>query len=237
MGFYLPHPNQWAFIFLIPISGLLSSPSQSVGFYLPHPNQWAFIFPIPISGLLSSSSQSVGFYLPHPNHWAFIFLIPISGLLSSSSQSVGFYLLHPNQWLLSSPSQSVGFYLPHPNQWALIFLIPISGLLSSSSQSVGFYLPHPNLFHQPPGLCLSCLFFLYLRPCLIHARMPDWGRAVVHGHTFLHSWTHFLAFMEWADDIGLLHGATFLSWGNSWRSWSFLVTADDNGHWIWILHV
>ena len=24
----------------------------------------------------------------------------------------------------------------------------------------------------------------------------------IHGHTFLHSWTHFLAFMEWADDIG-----------------------------------
>ena len=46
------------------------------------------------------------------------------------------------------------------------------------------------------------LFFLFLRPCLSHARMPDWGRAFVHGHTFLHSWTHFLAFMEWADDIG-----------------------------------
>ena len=46
------------------------------------------------------------------------------------------------------------------------------------------------------------LFFLFLQPCLIHARMPDWGRAFVHGHTFLHSWTHFLAFMEWADDIG-----------------------------------
>ena len=42
--------------------------------------------------------------------------------------------------------------------------------------------------------------FLFLRPCLIHARMPDRGRVFVHGHTFLHSWTHFLAFMEWADD-------------------------------------
>ena len=33
------------------------------------------------------------------------------------------------------------------------------------------------------------------------------------GHTFLHSWTHFLAFMEWADDggSGLLHGAALLS--------------------------
>ena len=31
------------------------------------------------------------------------------------------------------------------------------------------------------------LFFLFLRPCLIHARMPDWGGAFMHGHTFLHS--------------------------------------------------
>ena len=42
-------------------------------------------------------------------------------------------------------------------------------------------------FHQPPGL----LFFLslFLPPFLIHARMPDWARAFVHGHTFLHSWS------------------------------------------------
>ena len=45
-------------------------------------------------------------------------------------------------------------------------------------------------------LSFLSLFFLFLRPCLIHARMPDWGRAFVHGHTFLHSWTHFLAFMD-----------------------------------------
>ena len=51
-------------------------------------------------------------------------------------------------------------------------------------------------------LSFLSLFFLFLRPCLIHARMPGWGRSFVHGHTFLHSWTHFLAFMEWADDIG-----------------------------------
>ena len=31
------------------------------------------------------------------------------------------------------------------------------------------------------------LFFL--RPCLIHARLPEGGRAFVHGHTFLHSWS------------------------------------------------
>ena len=44
-------------------------------------------------------------------------------------------------------------------------------------------------FHPPPGLCLSCLFF-FLRPCLIHARMSDCGRAFLHGHTFLHSWSY-----------------------------------------------
>ena len=77
-------------------------------------------------------------------------------------------------------------------------------------------------------LSFLSLFFLFLRPCLIHARMPDWGRAFVHGHTFLHSWTHFLAFMDtlscihghtflhsWSGPmtlvVGLLHGATFLS--------------------------
>ena len=59
-------------------------------------------------------------------------------------------------------------------------------------------------------LSFLSLFFLFLRPCLIHARMPDWGRAFVHGHTFLHSWTHFLAFM---DTLSCIHGHTFLhSW-------------------------
>ena len=50
------------------------------------------------------------------------------------------------------------------------------------------------------------LFFLFLRPCLIHARMPGWGRAFVHGHTFLHSWSGPMPLV-----VGLLHGATFLS--------------------------
>ena len=31
--------------------------------------------------------------------------------------------------------------------------------------------------------------FLFLWPCLIHARMPGWSRAFVHVHTFLHSWS------------------------------------------------
>ena len=64
-------------------------------------------------------------------------------------------------------------------------------------------------FHQPHGLCLSCLsssLFLFLRPCLIHARMPGWGRAFVHGHTFLHSWSGPMTVV-----VGLLHGATLLS--------------------------
>ena len=39
------------------------------------------------------------------------------------------------------------------------------------------------------------LFFLFLRPCVVHARIPVWVTAFVHR-------THFLAFMEWVDDIG-----------------------------------
>ena len=50
------------------------------------------------------------------------------------------------------------------------------------------------------------LFFLFFRPCLLHARLPDWGRAFVHGHTFLHSWSGPMKLV-----VGLLHGATFLS--------------------------
>ena len=47
---------------------------------------------------------------------------------------------------------------------------------------------------------------LFLRPCLIHARMPELGRAFVHGHTFLHSWSGPMRLV-----VGLLDGATFLS--------------------------
>ena len=50
------------------------------------------------------------------------------------------------------------------------------------------------------------LFFLFFRPCLIHARLPEGGRAFVHGLTFLHSWCGPMTVV-----IGLLHGATFLS--------------------------
>ena len=50
------------------------------------------------------------------------------------------------------------------------------------------------------------LFFLFLRPCLIHTRIPEWGRAFVHGHSFLHSWSGFMTLV-----INLFHGATFLS--------------------------
>ena len=51
------------------------------------------------------------------------------------------------------------------------------------------------------------LFFLFFRPCLIHARMPEIRMAFVHGHTFLHSWSGPLTLV-----VGLLHGATFLSY-------------------------
>ena len=59
---------------------------------------------------------------------------------------------------------------------------------------------------------------LFLRPCLIHARMPDWGRAFVHRHSW--SWS-------------FVHGHSW-SWsfvhGHSW-SWSFV-----HGHsWSWSL--
>ena len=50
------------------------------------------------------------------------------------------------------------------------------------------------------------LFPLPLTLLLIHARLPDWGRAFVHGHTFLHSWSGPMTLV-----VGLLHGAAFLS--------------------------
>ena len=52
----------------------------------------------------------------------------------------------------------------------------------------------------------SLSLFLFLRPCLIHARMADWGRAFVLGHTFLQSWSGPMTLV-----VGLLDGATFLS--------------------------
>ena len=55
-------------------------------------------------------------------------------------------------------------------------------------------------------LSFISIVFLLFRPCLIHARMPDRGRAFVHGHTFLHSWSGLVTLV-----VGLLHGATFLS--------------------------
>ena len=56
-------------------------------------------------------------------------------------------------------------------------------------------------------LSFLSLFFLFLRPCLIHARMPEIGRAFVHGHTFLHSWSGPMTLV-----VSLLHGAT-PQWG------------------------
>ena len=115
-------------------------------------------------------------------------------------------------------------YLSYNKCWgvALTYLCPGRPCFSSSDV---FLLCLS--FHHPPGLCLSLslsLFFLFLRPCLIHARMPDWGGAFVHGHTFLHSWTHFLAFM---DTLSCIHGHTFL---HSWTHFlAFMEWADDIG--------
>ena len=65
---------------------------------------------------------------------------------------------------------------------------------STSSFFVGLpFFPSASVF--PVSLPL-----FFLRPCLIHARMPDWGMAYVHGHTFLHSWIV-------CDDIGSLPAA------------------------------
>ena len=85
----------------------------------------------------------------------------------------------------------------------LTYLCPGRPCFSSSDVFLFCWAAFPSIILLASVFPVSLpLFFLFLRPCLIHARMPDWGRAFVHGHTFLHSWTHFLAFMEWADDIG-----------------------------------
>ena len=46
---------------------------------------------------------------------------------------------------------------------------------------------------------------LFLWPSLIHVRMPELGRAFVHGHNFVHSWSGLIILV-----VGRLHGATFL---------------------------
>ena len=65
-------------------------------------------------------------------------------------------------------------------------------------------------FHQLPGICFSSSLFprtLLQKSCLLYAQMPDWCRAFVHGHTFLHSWNEQMTLV-----VGLLHVATFLSY-------------------------
>ena len=61
------------------------------------------------------------------------------------------------------------------------------GRPSFSSSYVFWFFLGCLSFHQPPGL-LSFLS-LFLRPCMIHVRMPGRSRAFVHGHTSLHSWS------------------------------------------------
>ena len=51
-------------------------------------------------------------------------------------------------------------------------------------------------------------FSFFLRPCLIHAWMPDWARVFVHGHTFLYSWSGPMTLIA---IVSLLHVLTFLS--------------------------
>ena len=92
----------------------------------------------------------------------------------------------------------------------IIVNTPISSKLTAHAEGLGsiisgFVLLGYHSFHQPPGLCLSCLsssLFLFIIPCLIHARISDWGRAFEHGHTFLHSWSGLMKLV-----VGLLHGA------------------------------
>ena len=56
-------------------------------------------------------------------------------------------------------------------------------------------------------LSISLLsLFLFLRPWLIHARMPDRSRAFVHGNYFLQSWSGPMTLV-----VRLLQGAAFLS--------------------------
>ena len=56
-------------------------------------------------------------------------------------------------------------------------------------------------------LSFLSLFFLFLRPCLIHARMPEIGVGLLCMDTLLlHSWSGSMTVV-----VGLLHGATFLS--------------------------
>ena len=58
-----------------------------------------------------------------------------------------------------------------------------------------------------PLFPVSCSFFLFLGPCLIHARMPDRNRDFTHGQTFLHSWSGSMTLV-----VCLLCGTTFLSY-------------------------
>ena len=99
----------------------------------------------------------------------------------------------PNSVLTATLVQRVG--------WLERFSSCSVNLSCSSDVFCFFGLP---LFPSPS---LSLSFpSLFLWPCLIHVRIPDWGRAFVHGHTFLHSWSGPMTVV-----VGLLHGATFLS--------------------------
>ena len=63
---------------------------------------------------------------------------------------------------------------------------------------------------------LSSSLFLFVWLCLIYAQMPDWGRAFVHGHTFLHSrsddigsqpaaWSYYVSVQSYSCSLSVIY--------------------------------
>ena len=80
-------------------------------------------------------------------------------------------------------------------------------LVNFSCALVGLVLVPPMCFCWAASLSISLQtsifpisFFLFLRPCLILARLPEMGRAFVSGNSFLHSWSRPMTLV-----VGLLH--------------------------------
>ena len=99
----------------------------------------------------------------------------------------------------------------NPNYFSLMyFFIYSSYAIYNSRKKFLWTQKHYTMSVEKHLITVQCscipLFFLFLLSCLIHARMSDWGRAFVHRHTFLHSWSRPVTLV-----VGLLHGATCLS--------------------------
>ena len=140
--------------------------------------QWFLTLPLVPAGTCSASPLC----LPCCSSWA-----------SSSSRS------RPGgSWAKTGTHNSMQLLLTRSSDWFVQSLgVPSPALFYLSCAWVGLVLVPQMCFcfvllaFFPSAswpLSFLSLFFLFLRPCLIHARMPDWGRAFVHGHTFLHSW-------------------------------------------------